>query len=270
MEERMKLKPFYAAILLAGSIACPLVAAQAPSIDKDVRETLRAMSDASTWGHPDQFGQYAGMQRYAKGHYADALKYFRIGARYADKLSQLSIGLMYLNGEGVSKDPVLAYAWTSVAAERGYPQFVATRDRIWALLTEAQQAKAKAAAAKVTAEYGDGVAKPRMNRELAYWRTQMTGSHIGFDSGVKHVDKAMLSGGVPNPNCGHRTIGGVPIAGCGGDVYAQWRWDPKVYYQVVDSGWKGTVTVGSLQQMKVPAEKQADSEPQGNGPDSNK
>jgi TPR repeat protein len=32
---------------------------------------------------------------------------------------------MYLNGQGVPEDHVLAYAWTAVTAERGYPQFVA-------------------------------------------------------------------------------------------------------------------------------------------------
>lgn len=243
---------YTALLLLASSTVCLPATAQVPTVDQDMRETLRAMSDASTWGHPDQFGQYAGMQRYAKGNYTDALKYFRIGARYADKLSQLSIGLMYLNGNGVPKDPVLAYAWVAVAAERGYPQFVATRDRIWASLTPAQQARAKTAQGEVAAEYGDGVAKPRMDRELAYWRTQMTGSHIGFNSGVQHLDKGMLSGGVPNADCARRTLGRTPIAGCGGDVYATWRWDPKTYYQMLDAHWSGTVSVGALQPVEAP------------------
>lgn len=47
MEERMKAK-------LAGSIACSLVVAKTPAIDTEMHETLRAMSDASTWGHPDR------------------------------------------------------------------------------------------------------------------------------------------------------------------------------------------------------------------------
>lgn len=245
----MKFRPFFFATLFAGSTGCSFAASQTPVVDRDMHETLRAMSDASTWGHPDQFGQFAGMQRYAKGKFESALKYFKIGARYADKLSQLSIGLMHLNGQGVPEDHVLAYAWTAVAAERGYPQFVATRDRIWTSLSPAQQVQAKAAEAGISAEYGDRVAKPRMTRELNYWRTQMTGSLIGFNSGVKHMDKAMWEGGgTPNPNCGHRTISNASIAGCGGDVYAKSRWDPKIYYKTMDSNWMGTVTVGALQQ----------------------
>lgn len=242
--------PVFAAAFLWSAVAG--AATPASTIDQDVRDTLRAMADASTWGHPDQFGQFSGMNRYMKGDYADALTYFRIGARYADKLSQLCIGLMYLNGQGVAKDPVLAYAWVATAAERKYPQFVATRDRLWQSLNPAQQSQAKQAFAKIQAEYGDKTAQPRMNRELAYWRSQMTGSRTGFNSGVKHLDKAMLAGGGPSAGCARRTVSGAPVAGCGGDVYAAWRWDPKEYYRVVDADWTGTVTVGDLQQVPTP------------------
>ena len=105
-----------------------------PLNDPNVQKTLRAMNDASTWYHPDLFGEFAGVQRYAHHEYAGAMKYFLIGAYYADKLSELSIGLMYLNGEGVAKDPVTAYGWLDLAAERDYPDFVATRDRVKASL----------------------------------------------------------------------------------------------------------------------------------------
>ena len=69
--------------------------------DKASQEVLMAMGRTSTWGHPDEFGEFAGMSYYASGDYAKAMESFKLGARYADKLSQLSIGLMYLHGEGV-------------------------------------------------------------------------------------------------------------------------------------------------------------------------
>src|SRR5512142_2910607 len=115
-----------------------------PLNDPSVQKTLRAMADASTWYHPDQFGEFAGMRYYAHRQYKDAMKYFEIGAYYADKLSQLSIGLMYMNGEGVAKDAVKAYAWLSLAAERDYPDFVATRNRLKATLTPEQLGAAEA------------------------------------------------------------------------------------------------------------------------------
>ena len=100
-----------------------------------MQKMLRAMNDASTWYHPDLFGEFAGVKRYVNKNYADAMKYFEIGAYYADKFSQLSIGLMYVNGEGVPKDMLTGYAWIDIAAERDYPDFVATRDRVKAALT---------------------------------------------------------------------------------------------------------------------------------------
>ena len=78
---------------------------QRPRADPQTERVLTAMNNASTWGHPDLFGEFAGMRLYSEGHYKAAMKYFKYGARYADKLSQLSIGLMYENGRGVGADP---------------------------------------------------------------------------------------------------------------------------------------------------------------------
>src|SRR5262249_54863428 len=156
------------------------------------------------------FGEYAGMRRYTHRQYKDALKYFEVGAYYADKLSQLSIGLMHLNGEGVPKDSAIAYAWIDLAAERGYPDFVATRDRVKSELTPAQLERAQQQRDKLALRYADAVAKPRMEQQLRLGAAQMTGSRTGFDFGVLHTSV--------KENCGTGAmIGGVnvPVAGCG-------------------------------------------------------
>jgi len=234
-------------------IACVLAAAttamaqtdEDPLQDPYVQKTLRAMNDASTWYHPDLFGEYAGVRRYAHHQYKEALRYFEVGAYYADKLSQLSIGLIHLNGEGVRKDPVTAYAWIDLAAERGYPDFVATRDRVLAQLTPEQRDQAQAQRDKLAQKYADAVAKPRMEQQLRIGAAQMTGSHTGFDSGVLHA--AMKQ------NCGvGAVIGGVsvPVAGCGGnDIYAKSRWEPNQYFASRDAQWKATVSVGKLEEV---------------------
>ena len=215
-----------------------------PLQDPYVQKTLRAMNDASTWYHPDLFGEYAGMRRYTHHQYKEALKYFEVGAYYADKLSQLSIGLMHLNGEGVPKDAALAYAWIDLAAERGYPDFVATRDRIKNELTPAQLEQAQTLRAQLAQKYADAVAKPRMEHQLHLGAAQMTGSRTGFDSGVQHA--------AVKQNCGGgATIGGVsvPVAGCGGnDIYAKSRWQPDEYFASRDAQWKATVSVGKLEE----------------------
>jgi len=219
------------------------VAGDDPMNDPTVQKTLRAMNDASTWYHPDLFGEFAGVKRYVNKNYADAMKYFEIGAYYADKFSQLSIGLMYVNGEGVPKDMLTGYAWIDIAAEREYPDFVATRDRVKAALTPDELQRAQAIRDKLALRYADKVGKPRMEQQLRFGREQMTGSHLGFDQGVKHdsLKGTLCKGGV--------FIGGIslPEAGCGGDdIYAESRWKPEKYFARRDSQWKATVTVGDI------------------------
>lgn len=237
--------------------ATPITAANNPTppphdADPQVEKIITAMNNASTWGHPDLFGEYSGMSLYSEGHYTAALKYFKYGARYADKLSQLSIGLMYDNGQGVAKDPVTACAWLALAAERKFPSFIATRDRVCEALTPAQHDQAVAVLDKLMPEYGDAVAKPRMVHALDLAKMEATGSRLGFDSGITTV-------GV-TPGCGGPTVGDSPIAGCGSnDFWSPWRWDPKKYFMARDAKWRGTVTVGGLQDVKKLAPKASSS-----------
>ncbi|MES2403381.1 MAG: sel1 repeat family protein [Pseudomonadota bacterium] len=216
-----------------------------PEASPDIEKIITAMNDASTWGHPDLFGEFAGMRLYSEGHYAAAIKYFKYGARYADKLSQLSIGLMYDNGHGVAKDPVTACAWLALAAERKYPSFIATRDRVCEALTPAQHDQAVAVLDKLMPEYGDVVAKKRMVRALDMAKTEGTGSRLGFDSGITTT-------GVKS-NCGGPTVGDAPVAGCGStDFWSPWRWDPQKYFAARDAHWRGTVTIGDLKDLNAP------------------
>ena len=217
--------------------------------DPDVQKTLRAMNDASTWYHPDLFGEFAGVHRYAHHDLKGAMKYFKIGASYADKLSQMSIGLMYFNGEGVAKDPVTAYAWLDIAAERDYPDFVATRERVKATLSPEQLKKALVVRDELAAQYADAVAKPRMAQQLRFGLEQLTGSHLGFDQGVMHASAkgTLCKGGV--------VVNGVtlPEAGCSGDeIYAKDRWNPEKYFASRDSQWKATITVGDINTNGAP------------------
>lgn len=239
----------------AATAAAPMTPANNPTppphdADPQVEKIITAMNNASTWGHPDLFGEYSGMSLYSQGHYKAALKYFKYGARYADKLSQLSIGLMYDNGQGVAKDPVTACAWLALAAERKFPSFIATRNRVCEALTPAQHDQAVAVLDKLMPEYGDAVAKKRMVRALDMAKTETTGSRLGFDSGI-------YTTGVKQ-NCGGPTVGDSPIAGCGSaDFWSPWRWDPKKYFVARDAKWRGTVTVGGLQDVGKLAPKSA-------------
>ena len=210
--------------------------------DPALHDTLEAMTNASTWYHPDLFGMTVGMRRYGHRQFASALHYFEIGARYADKLSQLSIGLMHLNGEGVPKDPVIAWAWIDLAAERRYPSFVATSDRVKATLTAQQLEQALQLRVSLGAKYGDAVAKPRMISELHQGQMQITGSRTGFDYGVIQ--------GWSKPCGPELRIGGrvVPQIGCLGPSFlARENWQPELYFAARDREWKANVDVGPVE-----------------------
>jgi TPR repeat protein len=202
-----------------------------------IKKLLRNLAKADTWGHPDQFGEYAGLARLFKGDYAGALKYFRIGARYADKLSQLGIGMMYYNGRGVRKDPAKACAWLTLAAQRNYPSFVKARNGVCGALTTAQRRRSGATLHQLLPVYGDKVAKKRMALELADARWEMTGSHVGFDFGdhMSCGNAPGLTSMVQDANCSAH------------DYWSPQRWVPAQYFAMRDRMWQGTVTVGTLQ-----------------------
>jgi uncharacterized protein len=239
-----------------------------PFQDKHSKDILRAMDDASTWGHPDQEGEYQGVLHFAKGDYAGAMKYFLDGARYADKLSQLCIGLMYLNGNGVQKDPVTAYAWFAIAAERKYPKFVNTRDQVWAQLNDDQRKQATALAEKLSLTYGDAVAKPRMRWELMHDMLQSTMYKDGFNDGRINLLLSTRTGNLDDWNnptlCATSSIGGTPSSGCESNSMND-SLKPSVYFHDRDATWTGIVTVGPLQQASMPKTQPATQDQQ-NGP----
>ncbi|WP_188630951.1 SEL1-like repeat protein [Oceanisphaera marina] len=62
--------------------------------------------------------------------------------------AQYNLGLMYLRGEGVPQNDVVAYAWASAAAANGEEAGVTLRDIAAEKLTKTERAKAQALAAQ--------------------------------------------------------------------------------------------------------------------------
>lgn len=246
------------AVAMLACLVVPSLAVSATSRPKEspeVKKMLELMDNSSTWGHPDLWGEFAGMRRYFEGDYAGAIKYFKFGARYGDKLSQATIGMMYLNGDGVAKDPVTACAWLELAAERNYANLVASRDRVCDALTTADRQQAAGILTGLMAEYGDAVAKPRMAVELTTRRREQTGSHIGYDFGVGTVSGTMgsVQGGT-NPCGPTMTYGGYPLP-CDGQIdWSSHYWNPAEYFHLRDTQWRGTVTVGDLKKPAADAQ----------------
>ncbi len=188
--------------------------------------------------HPDLRYRLLGLEKYKSGDHADAFKFFRRAGYYADKPSQGMVAEMLWNGQGVDRDPVQAYIWMDLAAERGYEGFLALRERYWNQLDEAQRARAVEDGQAVYAVYGDDAAKPRIATVLRRELRNMTGSRLGSTGNLKVL--------VPGPAGSMQEIDGSKF-------YDPRYWNPEQYQQWHDAIWSkprvGKVEVGELNQV---------------------
>jgi hypothetical protein len=219
------------ALLLLSVLFLPLfaTAAERPSGEEDAAVIGAGFMDS----HPDMMYRQWGVNALRRNDVNGAMDNFRLAARYADKPAQGYLGEMYWYGVEQPRNPVMAYAWMEVAAERGYPLFVDLRNEYWATLPLEQHDAARAQASALRAEYGDEVARPRMAEVLRKGRREMTGSRVGSMS--NNVDIVYMDGGIS------RTIKADRL-------YDPKYWDPKQYERWQDETWmkirRGTVEVG--------------------------
>ena len=154
---------------------------------------LPASAGSFAESHPDQYFRARAAAAVKAGKMTAAIEAFKQSARYGDKPSQLALALAYWNGEGVATNRPLGYVWADLAAERGIKSFVSVRERMWAQMTEAEQAAAVEQGKAYAKEYQDSVAQPRMARKLRHGARQKTGSRTGssvYSTGVSAIDPA--------------------------------------------------------------------------------
>jgi len=210
-----------AALWLATGVA----GASTPGCARQVPRTIPAslMTDGFLDGHPDLRWRRYGLKEFDKGNLPRALSRFRKAAEYADKYSQLRVAIMYREGSGVPADPELAYAWMDLAAERGYHDFVRLRDAWWAELDAGQRERALQRRQDVFAQYGDQVAKPRLESAMRGRLSKITGSRVGHvHSGLQVVQHTGATAGEVQS---------------GADYYDPEYWKPELYWCLHDTYW---------------------------------
>lgn len=188
--------------------------------------------------HPDIKYRMEGLDALDDNLPEAAFKAFQHASRYADKASQAAVAEMLWQGRGTAQDRALAYAWMDLAAERGYQTFIGLREYYWNALTDDERARALEVGTTIYAEYGDAVAKPRIEKKLRQGRSKVTGSRVGFVGN--------LTIHIPGP-AGWMTVDGSTY-------YADHYWRADDYFEWQDRTWKnpptGTVDVGPLQTMQ--------------------
>lgn len=189
--------------------------------------------------HQDLKYRMLGMQAYREQRYDDALRLFRRASFFADKPSQGMVAEMYWKGQGTPRDPVQAYIWMDLAAERGYRGFLLLREQYWQALGEPERARVATEGQAVYARFGDAAAKPRYEHQLRIGRNQMLGSRTGFNRGVQIE--------IPGPE------GGQSIPGS--RFYDERYWDAEKYWAWQDKLWMkpriGRVTIGEIESVET-------------------
>ena len=87
--------------------------------------------------------------------------------------------MMSWNGDGIQADRVQAYAWIDLAAEHGYPSFLATREKFRASLNENERRRAADLGKELHAKYGDEYAKKRLDLAMMREKIKLAGSQLG-------------------------------------------------------------------------------------------
>lgn len=225
-------------LLIASALPSAHAAAQEERIDPAV------LTEGFLAAHPDLRWRAEGVRSYERKDYAAALTELKRAAYYGDKPAQAIIAEMYWGGIGVPEDRALAYAWMDIAAERAYHDFLVRREGYWRALDEAQRRDALERGQAVLAEYGDDVAKPRLERILKREMRRVTGSRVGFVGNLTII-----------PNTG--PLAGTGMTLRGDEYYAKKYWQPKEYWQLQDALWKaplkGRVRVGELESVESKA-----------------
>lgn len=205
-------------------------------------------------GHPNERERYTGLKAYKTRHYDEAIEHFQRAASYADKYSQHYLSLIYWHGEGVARDPVKAYIWSDLAAERGSVPLLAIREKMWAELDDGQKKQVEAEGPGYYDRYGDAVAKPKAEREIRRFATKMTGSRVGFQHKLD-----IQNGGPINGSFGNATQGmlaasvGVNGSSNEREMYGDQRTEMAAYWREQDKELNGgRVDIGPLQQDRTP------------------
>ncbi len=201
-------------------------------------------SEGYLLAHPDQRYRQLGNDARRNDRFDEALDHFRRAARYADKLSQGALAEMYWNGKGVKPNRPLAYAWMDLAAERGSRLLLAHRERYWAQLTPTERSHAVREGELLYAEYGDRVAKPRLERKLITSRRRVTGSRAGWIGNLSI--------------CIQPSHGSCGALVTGEQYYADRYWVPRKYWAwqdriILTPPPEGNVDVGPVEALHVPA-----------------
>lgn len=215
------MKPRAVALILVLALQAPRADAAEPLELTDASFMEIDQQLVSAKGRPGEEWRLNGLKSFVSGHYDEAAKRFERAALYADKYSQHYLSLIYWRGVGVERDPVLAYIWSDLAAERGHRKLLATREKIWMRLTPQQQQAVIDRGQEFYERYGDGVAKPRAEMEMRRFARDMTGSRVGYRNQMVETGGGPVNGAFTADVGSNAAAYAVSVAGSPDELYGR-------------------------------------------------
>lgn len=238
--------------VLAGALAL-LVAGYVPAAEplKLTDSSFLELDEfaASSKGRPNEEWRWQGLKSFQARQHAEAVQRFERAASYADKYSQHYLSLMHWHGVGVPRDRVQAYIWSDLAAERGSKPLLLIREKMWSGLSPTEQQQAVARGEAFYARYGDAVAKPKAEAQIARAMRNITGSKVGFQHRVD-VQAKPVTGAFAAETGSNASAYNVASKPSVQDLYPQPHGDMARYWREQDALLGGTVDVGRMQTVR--------------------
>lgn len=226
------------------AVACVFAAARAQPTAQILPQTreisffqIDRAEAMARYGHPNEMWRYRALRALKLEQQERALDGFRHAARFGDKFSQHALSLMYWHGVGTAVDRARAYVWADLAAERGYRDLLLVREKMWLEMNTAQRAQALLLGDGLYIEYGDAIAKPRMEWAMRRALADATGSRVGASKDRIQILNYGATEGI-----------GVYAR----DFFADERWNAKTYWREQDRQWEAKVIVLPPEQLPDP------------------
>lgn len=106
-------------------------------------------------------------------------------APVGDKYAQYMVGYMHLMGMGVEEDEVEASSWYRLAAERGYPQFVAVRNQVLESLDDDELGRSDQRYTDLRRRFSDvALMMSLLRRDVDELTNRVTGSRLSGRGGA--------------------------------------------------------------------------------------
>ena len=223
----------FASVFAAAAGAQPATQVLPQTRDLSFTQLDRAEAMAR-YGHPNEMWRYRALRALKVEQPERALEDFRRAARYGDKFSQHALSLMHWHGVGTAVDRAQAYVWADLAAERGYRDLLLVREKMWLEMDAALRARALLLGEEMYAQYGDAVAKPRMEWAMRSALANATGSRVGATTDrIEILDDGATAG----------------LGLSARDFYESERWRAKTYWREQDRQWNAKVIVLPPEQL---------------------